>query len=130
MSKHPSSTQPILKKNKGQKNSIQKNNIIVVLVHVPDLDCAKRIANALITAKLAACVNIGASCQSIYEWQGIIETQTEFPLEIKTQQNCYQAVETLIVEMHPYELPGIIILNVDGGYHPYLQWVNTQLSIG
>jgi periplasmic divalent cation tolerance protein len=125
MSKHPIPTEPILEKNKGQKN-----NSILVLVHVPDLDCAKRIANALITAKLAACVNIGSACQSIYEWQGIIETQTEFPLEIKTKQNCYQAVETLILEMHPYELPGIIALNVDGGYHAYLQWVSAQLSIG
>ncbi|QVL46465.1 MAG: divalent-cation tolerance protein CutA [Methylophilaceae bacterium] len=125
MSKHRISKQPIVDKNKGKKN-----NSIVVLVHVPDLDCAKHIANALITAKLAACVNIGAACQSVYEWQGTIETQTEFPLEIKTHQRCYQAVEALILEMHPYELPGIIALNVHGGYHAYLQWVSAQLSIG
>jgi periplasmic divalent cation tolerance protein len=110
------------------KDAIQENNIIVVLTHVPDQICAERIANALITAKLAACVNTGAACQSTYEWQGKIETQTEFPLHIKTSQDCYTKVEALILDMHPYELPDIIVLNVHGGYNHYLQWVNNQLS--
>ncbi|MCL4143454.1 UNVERIFIED_CONTAM: hypothetical protein GTU68_039571 [Idotea baltica] len=105
-----------------------ENNIIVLLTHVPDQNCAERIANALIAAKLAACVNIGSAGQSVYEWQGMIEMQTEIPIQIKTSQDCYTKIETLILEMHPYELPDIMILNVDGGFEPYLQWVNTQLS--
>ena len=104
-----------------------KNNIIVVLTHVPDQICAQRIANALIKDKLAACVNIGAACQSVYEWKNTVETQTEFPLRIKTNQDCYSKLEALIVEMHPYELPDIIALNVHGVYTPYLQWVNDQI---
>jgi periplasmic divalent cation tolerance protein len=106
------------------------NNTILVLTHVPDQIVAERIANALIKAKLAACINIGAACQSIYEWKDAIETQTEFPLHIKTNQDCYQKVEALILKMHPYELPDIIALNVHGGYNAYLQWLDTQLSIG
>lgn len=64
------------------KNNTLKNNSIVVLTHVPDQACAERIAKALINAKLAACVNIGAAGQSIYPWKGEVETQTEFPLHI------------------------------------------------
>lgn len=105
-----------------------KNNIIVVLTHVPDQNCAERIAKALIVAKLAACVNIGNAGQSIYEWQGKIEVQTETPMHIKTSQNNYTEIEKLILQMHPYELPDIIVLNIDGGFAPYLQWVNDKIS--
>lgn len=105
-----------------------ENDIIVVLTHVPDQICAERIANALITAKLAACVNIGSACQSVYEWDNKVEVQTEIPLHIKTSQHCYTKIEALILKMHPYELPDIIVLNVHGGLNRYLQWVNEQLS--
>lgn len=107
---------------------MHKNDIIVVLTHVPEQNCAERIAKALITAKLAACVNIGQAGQSIYEWQGKIEMQHEIPIHIKTSVNCYTKIEALILEMHPYELPDIITLHLHGGYKQYLQWVNTQVS--
>jgi periplasmic divalent cation tolerance protein len=106
---------------------MHETDIIVVLTHVPDQICAERIAKALINAKLAACVNIGSACQSVYEWKGESEMQTEFPLHIKTSQSCYTKVESLILEMHPYELPDIIVLNVHGGLNRYLQWVNNQI---
>ncbi len=105
-----------------------ENNIIVVLTHVPDQICAERLAKALIVAKLAACVNIGNVGQSVYEWQGKIEVQTEIPIHIKTSQQNYTKIEALILEMHPYELPDITTLHVHGGYEQYLQWVNAQLS--
>lgn len=107
---------------------MHENDIIVVLTHVPDQSCAERIGKALIEAKLAACVNIGSTCQSLYEWKNKIETQTEVPIQIKTNQHCYRKIEALILDMHPYELPDIITLNVHGGLARYLQWVNAQLS--
>jgi len=105
-----------------------ENDIIIVLTHVPDQNCAERIAKALIAAKLAACVNIGNAGKSIYQWQGKIEVQAEVPIHIKTNQQYYTKIETLILEMHPYELPDITTLNVHGGFEPYLQWVTAQLS--
>lgn len=105
-----------------------RNDIIVVLTHVPDQNCAERIAKALIAAKLAACVNIGHAGQSVYEWQGKIEMQSEIPIHIKTSQHHYTNIEALILTMHPYELPDIIALNIHGGFTPYLQWVDAQLS--
>ncbi len=108
-------------------NSIPQHHIILVLTHVPDKVCAERIAHALVEAKLAACVNIGSACESVYEWQGKIETQTEFPLHIKTHQDCYTKVEAMLLTMHPYELPDITVLNVHGGDNRYLQWVNDQI---
>lgn len=105
-----------------------ENDIIIVLTHVPDQICAERIAQALIEAKLAACVNIGSACQSIYKWKNKIEMQTEIPLQIKTCQDCYPKIEGLILSMHPYELPDIVTLSIHGGLPAYLQWVNAQIS--
>jgi len=108
--------------------TMHENDIIVVLTHVPDQICAERIAKALIETKLAACVNIGSACQSIYEWKNKIEMQTEIPLQIKTCQDSYPKIEALILSMHPYELPDIITLSIRGGLPAYLQWVNAQIS--
>jgi periplasmic divalent cation tolerance protein len=105
-----------------------ENDIIVVLTNVPDENCAELIAKALIEAKLAACVNIGNAGKSVYEWKDKIEMQAEIPIYIKTSKNDYTKIETLILEMHPYELPDIIALTIYGGLEPYLQWVNAQLS--
>lgn len=109
------------------EDTVHQDNIIV-LTHVPDLNTAKQIAQALVSAKLAACVNIAEASQSVYEWQGKVHCETEFALSIKTNQAAYQQVETLILDMHPYELPDIISLSIDSGYAPYLQWVNQQVA--
>lgn len=95
---------------------------------LPDAHSAKLLAESLITQKLAACVNILGACQSIYHWQDKLECTNEVPLLIKTQKNLYSAVEKAIVKTHPYELPEIIAIHIDGGLPAYLQWVDTQLS--
>jgi len=102
--------------------------MMMVFTHVPDTECAKRIAEALIKSKLAACVNIQGPCVSFYHWQGQLAETTEIPIAIKTQQRAYSQVETMLLSMHPYELPEIIALHVDGGLPQFLQWVDAQIS--
>ena len=111
----------------NQKTVIQ-NEVILVLTNMPDETCARHLAETLVTQKLAACVNLLAACQSVYSWQGKLEHATEIPLLIKTSRSQYDALQTAIIKMHPYELPEIITINVDGGLPRYLQWVNAQLS--
>lgn len=96
---------------------------------MPDEAGAKQLAESLIEQKLAACVNILSPCQSVYTWQGNVEHTCEIPLMIKTDQAHYAALETAIINAHPYELPEIISINVNGGLPKYLQWVNAQLSL-
>jgi len=105
------------------------NTLLLVLTNMPDNTSAKTLAEHLITQKLAACVNISGACQSIYHWQGQLTQSEEIPVRIKTTQQQYPAVENAIKSMHPYELPEIISINVDGGLSQYLQWVNAQLSV-
>ncbi|PPC83640.1 MAG: divalent-cation tolerance protein CutA [Methylotenera sp.] len=105
-----------------------RENILLVLTNAPDTATASRIADTLITQKLAACVNILSPCQSIYMWEGKLMHDTEVPMLIKTTQLQYDALQEAIIKAHPYELPEIISINVDGGLPSYLQWVSAQLS--
>lgn len=111
----------------NQKTVIQKK-VILVLTNMPDEASARLLAESLVTQKLAACVNILAPCQSIYIWQDKLEQSREVPILIKTILDRYSALETAIIKAHPYELPEIITINVDGGLPQYLQWVTAQLS--
>lgn len=103
-------------------------NILLVFTNVPDAATANQLAEALVTQKLAACVNILSPCQSVYIWEGKVEHTNEIPMLIKTTQLQYDALQAAIIKAHPYELPEIISINVDGGLPRYLQWVTTQLS--
>lgn len=106
---------------------MSEDEIIMVLTNVPDLACANQMAEALINDKLAACVNIMSPCLSVYRWHDQLERSTEIPMLIKTTQQAYSAVEATLLNMHPYELPEIITLHIDGGLPTYLQWVTTQI---
>lgn len=99
----------------------------MVLTNVPDVACATQMAEALINRKLAACVNILSPCLSVYRWHDQLERSTEIPMIIKTTRNAYSAVEATLLNMHPYELPEIINLHVDGGLPTYLQWLSAQM---
>jgi periplasmic divalent cation tolerance protein len=98
---------------------------ILVLSNLPDADNAHQLAQLIIARRLAACVNILAPCTSIYQWRGKTETASEVPVLIKTTQQCYPALQELIRDHHPYELPEIIQVSIDGGSDAYLQWLAT-----
>ena len=99
---------------------------ILVLTHLPDKPTAMELARALITERLAACVNVGAPVQSMYHWQGQIETADEIPVTIKTRAVLYPRVEAAILASHPYELPEIVAVPVLDGLRPYLDWLDAE----
>ena len=99
------------------------DEIILVLTHLPDHASAQRVVNALIESHAAACVNILAECNSVYRWQGKIETASEVPLLIKATRATYPHLEATIRAHHPYELPEIIAVPVIAGFPGYLLWV-------
>lgn len=105
-------------------------DILLVFTNLPDLGSAQRMAQSLIEKQAAACVNILAECNSVYRWQGKVESASEFPLLIKTTRAAYPRVEELIRSQHPYELPEIIAVSVTAGLPAYLQWAAQEtLSI-
>lgn len=102
---------------------------LLVLTNLPDDDSARAVARHLVSARLAACINILAPCRSVYRWEGRIEEAEEVPMLIKTNDECYAALETAIREKHPYELPEIIAVPIDRGLPAYLAWLTTETNV-
>ena len=84
---------------------------------------AHKIAHLLVKRRLAACVNILPRVQSIYRWKGEIESAEEWLLLIKTRADKFPAVRDAIGELHSYEVPECIVLEIEDGSLPYLQWL-------
>ena len=84
---------------------------------------AHKIAHILVKRRLAACVNILPQIQSIYRWKGEIESAQEWLLLIKTRADKFPAVRDAIGELHSYEVPECIVLEIEDGSLPYLQWL-------
>jgi len=101
-------------------------DVVVVLGNAPDLLLAKRIGHLLVEEGLAACVNLGAVSLSMYMWEGRLEASEEIPLTIKTTQAMLPALMGRLTQLHPYEVPEIIVLPVSAGSDSYLDWVRRQ----
>jgi periplasmic divalent cation tolerance protein len=97
--------------------------VILVLCNVPDEQVAESMAQALVSKKLAACVNVLPAVRSFYQWQGQDESSTENTLLMKTAKACYAALQAEVVRLHPYETPEIIAVPIVEGLPAYLQWV-------
>lgn len=108
--------------------SKQHPQVVIVLTQMPDGESATRLAEFLVSEKLAACVNMLPAGMSIYRWQGKLQHDSETTMLIKTTATGYEALQAAILQQHPYELPEIICLPVSGGLPAYLQWVNENVS--
>lgn len=88
---------------------------------------ARNIANALVERKLAACVNIVPQIESIYRWQGKAETASEWLLIIKTTEAAFGRLRDALIELHSYELPECIAIEIKDGSSDYLQWIGESV---
>jgi len=104
--------------------------ILLVITNLPDRESARRLADGLVSSRLAACVNVLAECASIYRWQDAIETTAETPVLIKTRVSLYADVESYIRSHHPYEVPEVIAVPVAAGHGAYLGWVEQETRSG
>ena len=103
------------------------NNYGIVLVTVETKEAGKAIAESLVQAKLAACVNI-LPVESIYLWQGEINQDQEYQLIIKTDLSRFDELSHKIKTLHTYEVPEIIALPIVAGSKSYLDWLGTCLN--
>lgn len=102
---------------------------ILVINTCPDMNSAKEIADTLVGADLAACVTILPAGLSVYRWLGQIESAEEHVLLIKSHDDLYVQLETMIQSLHPYELPEIIAVPISNGSPDYLNWLRDNLNI-
>lgn len=100
----------------------------LVLCTCPAGEAAQTVAQTLVQERLAACVNILPGVVSVYVWQGVLENSAETLLLIKTTHALYPQLQARLRELHPYELPEIIALDINHGLPDYLNWITQCLS--
>jgi periplasmic divalent cation tolerance protein len=96
---------------------------IVVFITAPKEDEAAKIAQALVGARLAGCVNIIRNIRSVYRWQDKIEDDTEVLIIAKTQRLLFESIVKKVRELHSYEVPEIIAMPIVKGSEDYLKWL-------
>jgi periplasmic divalent cation tolerance protein len=101
---------------------------IQIITTAGTFDDAQIIARALVTRRLAACVQVGGPVTSTYYWQGNLESSQEWLCVIKTAESRYAEVEAAIRELHSYELPEIVAVPIVAGSQAYLDWLAAEVS--
>lgn len=94
----------------------------IALVTCP-VDAADAMARQLVEARLAACVNIVPRVASIYRWNGEVQREDEALLLVKTTVEGFEALQSAVLALHPYELPEVIAVDIADGHSPYLDWI-------
>lgn len=99
----------------------------IVLTTAASPEEAARIGRALVEERLAACATMVPGAQSIYRWQGAIESSAETLLLLKTGADQVRALGARLHELHSYDTPEFLVLPVDSGSTRYLDWLENSL---
>jgi periplasmic divalent cation tolerance protein len=102
-------------------------SLIVVLSTTPNIEEAETLAQKIVEAKLAACVQILPSMKSFYFWEGAVQRDTEYLLLIKTLNEKFTELEKFIQENHSYDVPEIVALSAEKVSQNYLNWTRNYL---
>lgn len=100
---------------------------IQVVTTMADPAEARRLAELLVEARLAGCVQLVGPMTSVYRWQGKVRTEAETMLLIKSRQDLFPALADFIAAHHPYEVPEILAVPVVAGTQSYLNWLAGEL---
>ena len=111
-------------------NSAMAPRVHLVFVTCPTRAAARRLAAALVTRRLAACVNILPGVESIFWWEGKMSRSREALLLLKTTKARLGTLTRAILTLHPYEVPEVIAVPVTAGHGAYLRWVASSVSGG
>jgi periplasmic divalent cation tolerance protein len=99
-------------------------DVLVVLCAFPSAgDAAEKAAHQIVSEHLAACVNILPGVLSVYRWKGVVQKDDEKLMVIKTTTDRFAALKVRLIELHSYDTPEVIALEVLQGHIPYLDWV-------
>jgi len=94
----------------------------------PNPETAQHLARQLLEKRLVACVNLVPQITSMYWWEGKIQEDCEVLLIAKTLAERIEELKRVIPELHPYDVPELLVLPVEDGLPAYLSWVKTELQ--
>lgn len=102
----------------------------LVVTTASSVEEARNLANVFVEERLAACVTLVPSVESIYRWKGAVESAAETLLVVKTSVERIAALEARLHALHSYETPEFLVLTVDAASAAYLQWVKGNVGDG
>jgi len=109
---------------------VREPRVRVIFVTGPETDTLRSIGRVLVEEGLAACVNVVPGITSVYRWEGEIRTEPEAMAIIKTTEDLVQAARLRVAELHPYDVPEFIAMEVAEGSPAYLRWVRESVTKG
>ncbi|MBX3166170.1 MAG: divalent-cation tolerance protein CutA [Candidatus Eremiobacteraeota bacterium] len=98
----------------------------VCLMTCPNPETAQSLAKQLLERRLVACVNLVPQVTSLYWWDGQIQEDSEILLIAKTVADRIEQLKMVLPELHPYDVPELVVLPVEEGLPAYLNWVKTE----
>ena len=101
---------------------------VIVLTTVPTDEVGDSLARTLVSERLAACVNVLPAMTSTYRWEGKVEQASERQLVIKTTHESIDRLKSRLAELHPYDVPELIVLAVTDGGERYLEWLKQSVG--
>jgi len=105
---------------------MDRGELVFLYSTFPDTASAQKVGEALVDARLAACVNLYPAVTSIYEWEGKVEVASEVAAFIKTRRDLAQAATAAARPLHPYTVPCFLILPILGGNEDYVAWAQAH----
>lgn len=107
------------------------DDYVIVLTTMPgDAGDAEKLAETLVSDRLAACVNVMPVMTSVYRWEGKVQRDSERQLVIKTGRQHVAALWERLRDLHPYEVPEFVVLPIVDGSEAYLRWIDESTSPG
>lgn len=91
-------------------------------------EAAAALADALVRRRLAACAHVAGPIRSTYWWAGAVQTDEEHVVVFKTRAALARELEAAIVELHEYDVPAVLVVEVVGGARPYLDWIAAETA--
>lgn len=99
---------------------------VVIFATCNDKEKAEMLAGELVQRRLAACVNVTSGISSYYRWHGRIKHDSEVLLIIKSTGQEIDSITQLMRDLSGYEVPEVVAVDVAGGNHDYLEWLQTE----
>jgi len=109
---------------------VPDRGVRLIFVTGPDAGSLEAIGRVLVEARLAACVNVCRGVTSVYRWEGRVNTESEALAIIKTTDDRVEALQVRVAELHPYEVPEFVAVEVSEGSPAYLRWVRESTAMG
>jgi len=99
----------------------------LIYVTAPSREAAEKIAEAVVTERLAACANILDGVTSIFHWEGNLCLENEAVLILKTTEEKTATLTARIKELHSYDCPCIVVLPIENGNPAFLEWIAREV---